>query len=236
MLVRFTDFNGAERLIAGEYKDEWQDVEEVIGGMPLHVYGSDEAGKQGDLIFNVKGTNAYLKEALLDRGWGANVQIPAEYRVLGKDVDFVKNGVLIEAQFSNYPYLSNNILRSDVFYKNRVVMSVGPVRLLLIVAKARMFPASQGTLHYEQAVNQLELLLKNDAFDVPARVVGLFEERNSTVSAVWTGYEQARHSRTEVFRESRTIYISSGASERSRDNLTFAEDSDPPPDPSLFPE
>ena len=234
--IESTDFNGAGRLIADRYPAQWKEVEEIIEAMPLQVYGSDEAGKQGNLIFNVKGTNSHLKDAFLDRDWGANVQIPAAYRVLGTDVDFVKDGVLVEAQFSNYPFLSNNILRSDVFFKNRVPMGGGPVGLLLIITKAWMFPASQGTLYYEQAVNQLRLLLENGAFEVPARVIGMFEERNSIVDAVWTKYTEARHSRTEAARENRRVRISPGTTARSRDVLAPAEGPDAPPDPgpSLF--
>jgi hypothetical protein len=236
MLAEFADFNGAERLIADEYKNQWEEVEQVIGHMPLHVSGSDQAGIQGNLIFNPKGTNAYLKDALLDRGWEANIPIPAEYRVLGTDVDFVKDGVLLEVQFSNYPFLSNNVLRSEMFYKARISMGGDPVELLMIITKARMFPASQSTLYYEQAVNQLRVLAGNDVFDMPVRVVGLFEERDSVVDGVWTGY-RGRTSRTEVNRESKRLRISSGRSRGSRSVLAFAEDSDPPsePDPSLFP-
>jgi hypothetical protein len=235
MLVEFADFNDADRLIAGEYKNQWEEIERAIRSMPLHVSGSDQARIQGNLIFNPKGTNAFLKDALLDLGWEANIPIPAQYRILGTDVDFVKDGVLIEVQFSNYPFLSNNVLRSEMFYKAGISMGGGSVRLLMIVTKARMFPASQSTLYYEQAVNQLQVLASNDVFDMPVRVVGLFEERDAIVDGVWTGYS-GRTSRTEVNRESKRLRISPGRLTGSRSVLSFAENSDPPPepDPSLF--
>ena len=199
--------------------------------MPLHVSGSDQAGIQGNLIFDPKGTNAYLKDALRSFRWEANIPIPAEYRILGTDVDFVKDGMLVEVQFSNYPFLSNNVLRSEMFYKAGISMGDGVVGLLMIVTKAHMFPASQSTLYYEQAVNQLRLLAKNEVFDMPVRVVGLFEERDSIVDGVWTGY-RGRTSRTKVSRERQRLRISSGRSRGSRSILSFAEDSDPTPEPN----
>lgn len=231
MLVEFADFNDADRLIAGEYKHQWEEMEQVIGSMPLHVSGSDQAGIQGNLIFNPKGTNAYLKEALVRRGWAPNVQIPNEYRALGSDVDFVKDGVLIEVQFSNYPFIYNNISRSEIFHKWRVPIGGRPANLLIIIAKSNMFPASQSTLYYEQAVSILRVLASNNAFNMPVRVVGLFEERGSIVDGVWSGY-QGRTSRTEVDRESKRLRISPGKLASSRSALAFAEDSDPPPEPS----
>lgn len=235
MLLKCTDFNGAEQLIAGQYSSQWAEVEQVLEGMPLHVYGSDEAGKQGDLSFNVKGTNAYLEDELPERDWGKKLRIPDGYRALGQDVDFGRGGVLLEVQFANYPFLSNNVVRSDLFFNERVTIGGSPVGLLLMLTKAWMFPASQSTLYYEQAVNQLNLLLRNDAFGMPVRVVGLFEERDSVVDGVWSGYKEARHSRTEVSRESRRLRIAPGKVKRSRNRLIFAEEYDPPPDlgPSL---
>lgn len=230
MLLKWTDFNHAGELITSKYQEQWKEVQQSIQDMPLHVSGSDQAGIKGNLIFNPKGTNAHLKEDLPNRSWTPNPPIPADYKVLGTDVDFEKDGILLEVQFSNYPFLSNNILRSEMFYKRELVIGDSPVKLLMIVTKAHMFPASQSTLYYEQAVSQLGVLERNNAFDMPVRVIGLFEEIDTTVEAVWTGYEQARHSRKEARRENKRLWISPGKSQRSRCILTFAEDSDP----SLF--
>lgn len=47
-----------------------------------------------------------------------------------------------------------------------------------------MFPASNSTLYYEQAVNQLTALIKYQVFDVPIRLIGLFEQQNTIVPII----------------------------------------------------
>ncbi|MEH2284834.1 MAG: hypothetical protein V7K90_26540 [Nostoc sp.] len=56
---------------------------------------------------------------------------------------------------SNYPFLLNNTLRSELFFKAKTEFVGYPTNLVIIVTKALMFPASNSTLYYEQAVNQL---------------------------------------------------------------------------------
>ena len=73
--------------------------------MPLHIKASDQAGIQGNPIFDPVGTNEYVKTALIQYNWQSNLPIPVAYSFLGKEVDFGKAGIIIEIQFSNYPYL-----------------------------------------------------------------------------------------------------------------------------------
>ncbi|MDZ8031252.1 hypothetical protein [Nostoc sp. DedSLP04] len=79
-----------------------------------------------------------------------------------------------------------------------------------------MFPASNSTLYYEQAVNQLTALAKNQVFDVPIRLVGLFEQQNTIVPIIWTEYLSKRYSRTVNTRVNRQCQIIAGRSARSR--------------------
>lgn len=178
--------------------------------MPLHIKASDQVGIQGNPIFDPVGTNEYIKTALVKLGWHPNILIPAAYRFLGRDVDFGKAGVLVEIQFSNYPFLLNNTLRSELFFKARTQFVGQPTKLLVLIAKAQMFPASNSTLYYEQAVNQLTALIQNNVFDVPIRLVGLFEQQDTAVSVVWTVYSSTRYSRTIKTRMSRQFQVTSG--------------------------
>lgn len=104
---------------------------------------------------------------------------------MGKDVDFFHDGLLVEAQFSNYPFFLNNVVRSALLAKSGIQLSGPRVRVVVIVTKARLFPSSNSTLYYEQAVNQLDAFTRHGVFDIPIRVVGLFETPGSEVSAVW---------------------------------------------------
>ena len=169
---------------------------------------SDQAGKQGQPIFDPVGTNEAIRAALAPHGW-KKVAIPAEFNFLGVDVDFGKRGVIAEAQFSNDPFLLNNTIRSELFFKSQITLVGEPAKLAVIITKAHMFPASNSTLYYEQAVHQLTSLAKYKVFDVPIRLVGLFVERTGIIPAVWTGYSATRYSRTVGNRADRRFTISS---------------------------
>ena len=160
MLIQATDFNEADRLPETRYEGQWQELEEVLTSMPLFLKASDQAGLQGSPIFDPVGTNEYLKASLSGLDWQTNLPIPPEYRFLGTDVDFFKAGLLAEAQFSNYPFLLNNVLRSGLFVRADVRFVGERVGLVVIITKAHMFPSSNSTLYYEQGRNQLEALAR----------------------------------------------------------------------------
>jgi len=168
-----SDFNGAEKYYAGAGAPEWSDLEKILRSMPLHLHASDQSGIQGTLIFDPKGTNAYLKSNAKAAGW-EKIRVPKQFEAFGKDWDAGKRGTLAEWQFSNYPFLANNLMRSEVVIGSRVqLQGVGRVRALVVVTKAGLFPASQSTLYFEQARAQLEAASKFRVFSIPIRLVGL---------------------------------------------------------------
>ncbi|WP_411908693.1 restriction endonuclease [Nostoc sp. MS1] len=178
-----------------QYQAEWNEISSSLTQMPLHIKPSDQAKKQGNPIFDPVGSNQHIKNSLVKQGWHSNILIPAAYRFLGKDVDFGKSGIILESQFSNYPFLLNNLLRSELFFKASIHFAGNATKLLVIITKAQMFPASNSTLYYEQAVQQLTALIENNVFDVPIRLIGLFEQPNVTISAIYTVYQSTRYSR-----------------------------------------
>lgn len=208
MLFKCRDFNGAEDVIRRRYREAWEEVKETISGMPLHIKASDQKGKQGTPIFDAVGTNSYLKRALAGLSWDSGIPIPQEYKFLGKEVDFGKDGSIVEVQFSNYPFLLNNLLRSELFYKAVAHMPKEPVGLLLIITKSGMFPASNSTLYYERAVEQISALAEYSVFDIPIRLLGLFEPKDEIIEAVWTEYEDPRYSRTIICQKQHKLQVS----------------------------
>ncbi|MCL6751883.1 restriction endonuclease [Nostoc sp. CCCryo 231-06] len=195
-----------------QYQNEWHEIITTLTRMPLHIKASDQAGIQGNAIFDPVGTKEYIKTAFIHDGWQSNIPIPAPF--MGT-IDFAKAGIIIEIQFSNYPFLLNNTLRSELLFKAKTEFVGYPTNLLILVTKALMFPASNSTLYYEQAVKQLTALAKYQIFDVPIRLVGLFEQQNTTVPIIWTDYSK-RYSRTVNTRVSRQCQIIAGRSARSR--------------------
>ncbi len=114
MRLEITDFNAAAAVLAGSYTREWAGLEAVLRAMPLHLKASDQAGIQGRPIFDPVGTNEHISTALQQLGWSSKMPIPTEFGFLGQDIDYGKSGVIVEVQFSNYPFLLNNTLRSEL--------------------------------------------------------------------------------------------------------------------------
>ena len=222
MLLQTTDFNGAGKLLRSQHPRQWSELKQVLSEMPLYLKASDQAGIQGNLIFDPVGTNGDIKKGLKQLGWGTHLSIPNKYSFLGKDVDFGKAGVIAEAQFSNYPFLLNNVVRSELFVKARIKLSGHRVNLAVIVTKARMFPASNSTLYYEQAQSQLEALAQHEVFDVPILLVGLFSGQGD-VSAVFTEYDHPRYSRTVSSRDKRNCEIIGPRTSRGRCTIRLAD-------------
>jgi hypothetical protein len=79
-----------------------------------------------------------------------------------------------------------------------------------------MFPASNSTLYYEQAIKQVSELVKHKVFTIPMKVVGLFEEKNAPVNSHINTYKNARYSRELVSHEIKEITLASGRSSSSR--------------------
>jgi hypothetical protein len=223
MQISFADFNGSANLVNGVYRQQWTELQQVLMDTPLHLKASDQANIQGRAIFDPVGTNQHIADGLVSQGWQPNIPIPEDFRFLGKDVDFGKNGVVVEVQFSNYPFLLNNTQRSDLFYRAQTVFHGSPTGLVIIVTKAGMFPSSNSTLYYEQAFSQLTAMSQHQAFSVPIRLVGLFEEVGD-VQATWTGYSAARYSRTVDSRELRPFVITNGRAGRCKIEPSIALD------------
>lgn len=213
MELKIVDFNGSDNVLSGSYAEMWRQVQLALESMPLHLKSSDQSGKQGGLIFDPVGTNAYIKATLAPFGW-SKASITPEYDFLGVDVDFARSGVVLEAQFSNYPFLVNNLLRSELFYREKVQFAKAPLSVVVIVTKAGMLPASNSTLYYEQALKQLNGFAKYKLFTVPARLIGLFSPIHEGVPATFTGYKDPRYSRTVVSTRTIVCNVIKGRAER----------------------
>lgn len=184
--LRSADFNNAGKIIAGKFSARWKDLEDALGQLPLHLKASDQKGKVGRPIFDPVGTNAAIKRNLEARKWPTNIPIPEALDFLGTDVDFFSDGLLVEAQFSNYPFFLNNVVRSALLAKSKTKLAGKEVEALIVICKAHMFPASNSTLYFEQAVKQMTEFAKYGVFDVPTRLVGLFSPTGKSIPAIWT--------------------------------------------------
>jgi len=207
MYAEWCDFNGAAEYFAGAGAPEWRDIAQVVEDLPTCFQASDQAGIRGTPIFDPKATNLALTMMAAERGW-RSIPVPAELRAFGDDWDGGKRRTLAEWQFSNYPFLWNNVIRTDaVFKQGRGLGPVERVDALIFVTKSGVLPSSNSSLYYEQGRAQLDVVTTLDVFDVPIRFVGLGVRPGATeIEAAWTTYE-ARTSRTVRSTERRTMRV-----------------------------
>jgi hypothetical protein len=198
MIIQFQDYNSANEVIDNYYKKEWSVLKGTIEEMPLYLKASDQKGKQGQPVFDNKGVNRHLKALLKREAWHDTIQLGEDLDFLGTDLDFGKRGLILEVQFSNYPFLLNNIIRSEVLFKSHFQFDDIPVDILLIITKAHLFPAANSTLYYEQAIGQINFLDELEIFDIPVRLIGLFEGYGDRIPIVWSEYTDPRYSRALV--------------------------------------
>lgn len=217
MIVQYTDYNGATSVISG-MSAEWSDIDAVLRNMLLHVKPSLMTKGTGKLIFDPVGANLYIKKELAKLGqWNTNSPIPNQFREWGNDIDFDLNGLLGEAQFSNYPFLLNNLIRSELFFRAPAFFNGYSPTVLIMITRSGMIPGSNSSLYYEQAKKQLDALAPYKVFSLPIRLVGLFERSciantvptNQPVDVIWTQYK-GRTSREVVKQTTRTVHIVSG--------------------------
>lgn len=199
MELQIKDFNNAEKIFDGSATQQWIELSSILSKMPLHLKSSDQNGKQGKKVFDPIGTNEYIKKNILsiNDSWQANASIPKPYQSFGKDVDFVNSSMLLEVQFSNYPFLLNNIIRSELFINNKLKFTDVPISSVILITKTNRIPAANSSLYFEQASQQITTLVNSKILTIPIRLVGL-DLSNSPCDSIYTDYSTVRNSRTTV--------------------------------------
>lgn len=176
-------------ILEKKYNDfsEQDDVIEKLRELYLHLKPSLQKNKNLSPIFDPVGTNRLIKEMLIP-DWEPNLSIPKNYKDLGTDVDYYKDGSIIEVQFSNYPFLANNLLRSEVFFKSNELIFKDRVKNLTFITKSKKLPSSNSSLSYEQAENQLDIWRENEMFSIPVRLIGITIDETTFEEGIWTEY------------------------------------------------
>jgi hypothetical protein len=173
MYFMVEDFNDAGDHFDGRGSARWSEIEQVLMDLTPQMQASDQARKIGDPIFDPKATNAALTQAASLWRW-SKIPVPPSLQPFGNDWDAGKGSVLAEWQFSNYPFLWNNIIRTEAIFQSQATLpGLQPIDALIIVTKSGTFPASNSTLYFEQALAQIDTVTALGVFTVPIRLVGL---------------------------------------------------------------
>lgn len=208
MQYEISDFANSKEFFEGPAIQEWREIASVLEGSILQLQPSDQAGRDRRPIFDPKATNKELTERAAQFGW-TKIPVPDGLKEFGLDWDAGKRTTLAEFQFSNYPFLWNNVIRTQGVYVSDIPLAgMQGVEALIVVTKCGLFPASNSTLYYEQARAQLQAAMSFNSFTLPIRLVGLSVPRpTSEVEAMWNGYANSRYDRTPTSQELRRFDI-----------------------------
>lgn len=196
MFTKIIDYNEAKHLIKNEFENEWLELNSILLKMPLYLKESQQKGKEKQLVFDPIGTNRYISKELTEKKWCKDIDIPKKFRALGKEIDFGKNHIILESQFSNYPFLSNNIFRSEImFRKEPELEKIGKIKLFIILTKDHAIPSANSSLYCQQARNQVKF--SEEIFSLPIRLISLHCKINTKINAIMTDYKK-RYSRDSI--------------------------------------
>ena len=212
------DFNGAYHGIQSKFQQQWNELKNTLHNMPLYLKKSDQAKKKTQLIFDPVGTNQYIKDKLTQKYWNSSIPLPQNFKYFGKHIDFGKGNVFLEVQFSNYPFLLNNTVRSEVFYQAKEPINQHQVKIIVILTKVQKLPAANSTLYFEQAKQQLIEIEKYKIVDIPIRLLGLYELENQNIKAIFSEYKKAS-SREVNKREEINCQLNPGSKKNSSSTI-----------------
>jgi len=161
--------NDGEDLLRTKFPSEHRDICTVLSTIVCPMKESQQSGKQGVWIFDPIGMNAILREQLTMRGWKAKVPL-AERRKAGNDVDFYKNGVVIEAQFGNFAYLQSDVARLEALHTGVVQLRGSPpVELGVLITVQKNMPRANSVSDFEIATTRAVIIART----IPLVVFGL---------------------------------------------------------------
>lgn len=155
MRIEIHSVNDGEDYIARNHPIEWAEFNETLAQIPYHVQLCRQKGRENEMIFSPSMANAAIKELLLKKGWSAGVPIQNPSYQSGKDVDFYKNGVVLEVQFAHYGLMQADVGRMEDLRSGTLklagALSVDSGIELVVTNK---MPRSQSVAHLEQALTR----------------------------------------------------------------------------------
>lgn len=188
---------GGSEILQVRFPDINREINEVIASIrisePTKV--SKERTNAGTLLYAPKELNAAFKKSFRDRGFQElkdryTITIPRwdkEIHGAFKQVDFVKDSVLIEVQFGKYAFMFYDMAKFQYFYNE----SKAEVGVEIVPCHALHAQMSTGVSYGEQLIYDIERLRKHFPA-VPVKVVlvdveltpQMKAERTATISGM----------------------------------------------------
>ena len=198
--MRIESHQFAETVLEGRFRDEWQEIRDVLGTLdvPLRTAGPYTSqgrpktpkrqmrkygGRRDNILLPVDQSemNRRIDVAMVERGWRRQPWVlvdqegrPIDTRLKG---DFEKNGVFVEVEFGNVASLFRNL------FKFHIAGTSGAARVgVIVVATAELATFfDQGLATWEQATGLLPYM--RVGLQLPTAIIGLDVNDWTTIEA-----------------------------------------------------
>lgn len=168
MRYQFHDLNGADVILQGTA--EWDEIDNVLQDLKYGVQLCRQKDRETELIFSPSTSNERICDRLTALGWAPGVALQNPSYDTGKEVDFYKNGIVLEVQFAHYGLLQTDISRMQRLFDGGLKLSNGgKVKCGIEIVVNSDMPTSQSVSHFGQATSRGAAI----ASSVPLRLVGI---------------------------------------------------------------
>jgi hypothetical protein len=136
----------------------------------LYTKESMEKAMKGKMLFSPKSLNEALKKTMTSRGWAA-CKHKFRYEDGGfgfYEVDFLKDRVACEVQLGKYAFMSDNVLKLELYSK---VLGLTDLGVLVVPSKCLQSKMSTGPGCFQQITKRLDDL----NYQQPLVVIGIKE-------------------------------------------------------------
>jgi hypothetical protein len=174
VVYEYSHLGGSEILIV-RYPEIDKQIYEVIGAIKaLKLKKSEEKTKMGKMLYSPKDMNAQFTTAFNQRGFNEirdlyTISIPnSDTAIKGayKQVDFVKEKVLVEVQFGKYAFMFYDMAKFQYFFNE----NKADVGIEIVPCHGLQKGMSSGVSYGEQLVYDIERL-KRHFPAVPVKVI-----------------------------------------------------------------
>lgn len=186
-IVANYSFNGGEEFILKFHKEEFRQVEEIIGNINAEACKtkvSEEKTMEGKILYAPKVLNKCFKEAFVEKKWqtGYRINVKTEVPEIGtshkgfREMDAVKNKLGVEVQLGKYAFMVYNVAAKMTIFANLGIINSG-IEIVPMLSLAN--DMSTGVSYFEQMKTDLEMRGVSN-IDIPVLILGIAQGESSS--------------------------------------------------------
>ena len=179
IVYEYSHLGGSEILNVRFKKIEKEINETIFKVKANRIKESKEKTMKGKMLFDPKDMNAQFKKYFRGLGYSElkdtySIEIPkSNIKITGvfKQIDFVKNNILIEVQFGKYPFMFYDVAKFQYFFNE----NKAEVGVEIVPSHSLQSEMSSGVSYGEQLIYDIERL-KRHFPAVPVKVILIDED------------------------------------------------------------